>query len=830
MKKIPTFAAICMLMDEKPGAWEYFKPILKLALLVAPGLACGGFGIAEGIADSLGLGVTLMDVMDAVEGAFLPVKKVLGSKKVNYIEKYERTRLANTLLVFSAYFDTIQQESPRFWEVLELDSAEAEWLTSKALEDYRQADMLLGSDGQKIIPKHSDHTKNLVMFYTLLNRRMQNFAAGLKHTADMQLDWSFFPEAAVSHYYKQFMVLCQESEDFRVWNSAHALDSIQNSQNKLLDLIYSLRKEIHSHLDLPEKLYLPPLTLLRNQGFIGRQNDIKILRQSILDGENPIVSGPGGIGKTELVAYFGRREYKEGQTYFVRFRKTFRETVTIGIAQGFPDLINRKLDEPDIYKIVMERLRQCGENDILIIDNVDEEGKTFADLTNSVEYNELCNLPMRLLITTRYDVSRSIKLVRLANSDLYGIFRKHGVDLPEQQMDDLISAVDGHTLTIDLIARTLNGGWQPVTPQAILNALQTKTLPKEKYQAVSTDYNRSNEERRIYDHLKIVFSVAGIPDNACTVLRCATLLPQDGLFSELFGEALPTESQNCINTLSKHGWLGINGRKIMIHPVIRIVCLEELKPNDDSCNSFLKNIGCKTNRLHYENQKINQLAELFSNAVEDLPDQFGEWALYAGWFWNELGNYQVALTYNLKALAKQSQILTENDRNLAITYNNIGLTYSTLGNQTEALIYLRKTMSIYEHVLPANHPDCAAVHNNIGQVYGFLGDYTQALEHKLIALEIYKNILPALHPDLATLYSSVGIAYNDCGDFTKSLEYNQKALSIRNEQEPLDYLDIAESYNNIGIVYAALQKHILALTYARKALTIVKKILHNNHP
>lgn len=873
MDKIPTFSEVCKLMEGKTEVWEFLKPIVKLALLVAPGLVLGVFGAAGATVTSLGTGVTFIDVLETVEGVIIPLKQGLGKKKVDFTGEYEKARIANTLLVFSAYFDTVQQNHPWLWKALELDGTEAQWLTAKAIEDHGSAGELIGSDGRQILVQRSGQMENLMKFYTLLNRRMQSFVTGLERTAGVQVDWGMFPTAAVSNYRKQFVILCQKSTDFLVWTGMQTLEGLLEGQEELADIIRTLLVELRNRQepDTPNQLHLPPLALLRNRGFVGRKVELETLQQAIIDGDDPILSGPGGIGKTELVAYFGRKVHKDGQTYFVRFRNSFRETVIYGIAQGIPGLVDKKLDEQGIYKAVMDRLRLCEKKDILIIDNVDREGSTFAKLTNEVAYQELRDLPMHLVITTRFEVPRSIKIDSLDNPELYQIFHKHGVELTKQEMDDLINAVGGHTLTVDLMARTLSGGWKPVASQDLLDALRNKTLPDEVYEEIGTDYNRSHEERQIYDHLSIVFNVAGVPENARGVLRCATLLPQNGMSSELFGNALPREFQGTINTLYRHGWLGLKEKKITIHPVIRLVCREELCPNDESCKPFLDALWDQYNNNEYDTSKFFQLAELYSNASDDLQDHLGSWSLRAGKFWGMLGNLKNALKYELRMMEHQESNLPMDHPNLAIAYNNVGMTYGTLGYNDKALEYMMRALSIQEKIIPYDHAVIVMICRNIGMIYDILGDYYKALEYMLKALAIqeketadqtevaitynnvgityctlgcYQNaieylqkalaiwgkILPHNHPNIATAYSNVGFSYGALGEYQKALEYMLKALEIHKKMLLLDHPALATTYNNVGFFYGVTGDQQKALEYEIKALEIRKKVFPPNHP
>ena len=76
MAKIPSFETICGLLEEKPGAWEQVKPLVKFALMLAPGMVFGSFSTAVDMLNSLGNGVTLSDALDVLEGKLFAKKGV----------------------------------------------------------------------------------------------------------------------------------------------------------------------------------------------------------------------------------------------------------------------------------------------------------------------------------------------------------------------------------------------------------------------------------------------------------------------------------------------------------------------------------------------------------------------------------------------------------------------------------------------------------------------------------------------------------------------------------------------------------------------------------
>ena len=140
-----------------------------------------------------------------------------------------------------------------------------------------------------------------------------------------------------------------------------------------------------------------------------------------------------------------------------------REVINIrdGRSLGFICDIEVNLEKGTIEGIVIPTGKRlfsfltAKEDDLLIIDNMDSGSGTLPDLLKDPVYKQLQQMKLRLLITTRFEYRGAIQINRLDDDDLYRIFLRHEAPVAKQEMDALIRAVSGHTLAIDLIARTL---------------------------------------------------------------------------------------------------------------------------------------------------------------------------------------------------------------------------------------------------------------------------------------------------------------------------------------------------------------------------------------
>lgn len=649
-----------------------------------------------------------------------------------------------------------------------------------------------------------------------------------------------------------------------IWDLSGLLREIRGLPERKLGRVDAYLRERVNLPQRDERLRLPLTTSLEDGRFVGREEDLDQIASRFEREHVVVLTGLGGMGKTELAIHFGRNHWF-GRTYFVRFRDDWTETVIYGIADGIKDYKRENRPVEDIYADVMEVLEACGPDDLLILDNADQANMTALR-------RELSALKMKVLVTTRHSGEKNdFRIRRLAREELYQIFDRHGALVTKPQRDALIDAVAGHTMTVDMIARTLADEWCNASPDEIRSAMLGSEMEEDDYPEIDTDHDGDPEQRKIYGHLRALFQLQNLKKEEEQALRCAALLPPEGMHNQLFRQALPEECRDSIRDLHRRGWVQSENKLLTIHPVVRLVCRRELKPTVENCREFLLWFRGQYDKTTYDRVKFAQIAALYETASHVLGETDGFWSCEAGYLWDVLvesrraltcnlravalreqnapgslglataynnlgcslgglGDYEKAMECQLKALTLREEVLSPTHLDLAQSYNNVGLAYDNVGEYKKALEYQLRALGIREKVLPSTHPDLAASYNNVGGAYGNLGDHEKELEYNLKALAIREKVLPSIHPDLALCYSNVGGTYDDLGYHERALEYNRKALAIREQVLLPTHPDLAQSYHNVGNTYLYLGDHEQALVYSLKALEILEQSLPPDHP
>ena len=229
--------------------------------------------------------------------------------------------------------------------------------------------------------------------------------------------------------------------------------------------------------------------------------------------------------------------------------------------------------------------------------------------------------------------------------------------------------------------------------------------------------------------------------------------------------------------------------------------------------------------LRYYTRALRNAINRYGENHKDVATSYNN----IGVVYCEQGDYSRALEYYKKALIICKYIYGENHKDVATSYNNIGGVYSEQGDYTQAWEYLEKALAIKE-LFGENHPAMATSYNNIGRVYDSQGNYARALEYYEKSLEIQKEIVGENHPNVAVSYGNIGLVYYHQGDYSHALEFCEKALEIQKSIFGETHPHIATSYGNIGLVYNNQGDYSHALEFCEKALTIYKDIVDENHP
>lgn len=298
--------------------------------------------------------------------------------------------------------------------------------------------------------------------------------------------------------------------------------------------------------------------------FFGREEALFDIRELVAVQRKCLISGIGGIGKTELLRQLlrlceeGRLVDKiavipYGSGLADSFVRTFRERKQLETEEAFRGIL-----------AMLHREIASGARVLLLIDDLNKGVDRDPDL------KELEKLPCSVVITSRRTALAGFETYPLeAPSVTTGtlIFRdNYGHPLTREDRDLLNQMLRNedicHPLTLNLMARAAGSrGW---TVSQLMGQLETGGI----------DLSWIEEDRvlrtsRIYNQL---YSLMKVPDGCRRIAELFTLLPSDSyseaFLTETFPELMGEDPEEKLLRLAEGGWLEALSDGYAMHPLV----------------------------------------------------------------------------------------------------------------------------------------------------------------------------------------------------------------------------------------------------------------------
>ena len=279
------------------------------------------------------------------------------------------------------------------------------------------------------------------------------------------------------------------------------------------------------------------------------------------------------------------------------------------------------------------------------------------------------------------------------------------------------------------------------------------------------------------------------------ILKKLSLFPSIEIDFEKLKDFLCIEDEeefdSSLTTLSKNGWLIQNKNSFKLHQIIKEFLL-----------SF--------HHILYEEYELIVeyfVNKLLLNPTDDAVDKF------------EFLPFSISIVNNLK----------DENKGIATLVNNISLICIDIGNYQEALNFQLRAIDLTKKVFGEKHKNLASSYNNISMIYKKLGKLEEALFFGLKSLRLREELSLDIS-SIAKSYNNIAIIYQDMGKLQEALSFSFDSLSlvkqISENEQPSLYCSI---YNNISTIYKDLYKFENALEYQYNAIELTKKLLGSNH-
>lgn len=636
--------------------------------------------------------------------------------------------------------------------------------------------------------------------------------------------------------------------------------------------------------------FLTDIPRIEEKEVIGRSDYLEELEMLILKPKKIVMlSGIGGIGKSTIAKYFVNKNSNkysniiwidaEMLEYDNKVKKnalTEAFASNVSLIQNLGIVFSNNLSLDDKFTIILNKLQNIDGNNLLIIDNVSSEILKYINrFPNSSHWT--------ILLTSRESIDEfiTLKIDRLNNTNAEILFYKYYNLEVNNNIQSILSYIENHPLTIELLAKTAQKRRISITD--LTQVLDIEGLKGTNFAKVRVTHDRTRTAMKPFKYLLNIFSISGLEKEEIDMLRLFSVFPTRPItFSDLVILFQHEKDEDflfdLLSDLSEKGWLKQDKEKFQIHIIIKQVIFQKLEPNTLNCETLIEGLN-KLFYYNYQDSFLNKIGYLdiadnvitclyrkeqsslniLINNVATIHDHNGNTLKALEYYekvnqyskdsnerdqdnrsltsiniavsYLRLGNYEKALSYNLEALALLKKYYSDDHLTLAIIYNNIAENYRYLGNLDKAISFNFKSIEIFESTTEGkDHIELATAYNNLSNTFSSLEDRKKSMLYGLKAIEIREKTLDKEHPNLGQSYNNIAVDFEKLGDLEQSLFYHNKALKVREAIFKNPHRDLAESYNNLAELYRVKNDCENSLRFHSKSLKIRKAIFPENHP
>jgi tetratricopeptide (TPR) repeat protein len=557
---------------------------------------------------------------------------------------------------------------------------------------------------------------------------------------------------------------------------------------------------------LPEGSLMP---FNPNPIFVGRSDDLKSMA-TVLKGDPgeaigpvAVVTGTGGVGKTQLVSEFVHRygQYFQGGVFWLSFADSAGIPAEIALCGGAgyldlrPDFGNLSLKD---QVCVVGAAWANPMIRLIIFDNCEDENllNQWRPKTGGA----------RVLVTSRrpaWDVTlvtKTLSLDVLPRSQSVDLLRKcaPGIKANDDELATIADKLGDLPLALHLGGTFLANYHRVVTPSQYLAQLHEKSLLSHpSLEGRGTKLSPTQHELHVaqtfalsYDRLDINDTVDHLARELLT--RVAFFAPGEPVPRKLLwmtlgleddGYEVQLQAEDSLGRLVELGLLeeGTGGslrQHRLLTAFTRGVAQNAEKAQESVENSLLEIFrqSVQTGNMSGIRQLEPHLRAVTESAMQRRDARSVQLV-------NTLGNYlrvshrrEEARIYLEWALATEEALYGPDAPQTSISLNDLGLVLLGLHLYDQAQHYLERAYRLF--LKQEDFPNAAASLDNLGKLAALQNDAKNAQNYFVSSLDIREQYLGPEHPQTAITLSSLGTFSVTQGNLTDAHDYYQRALTI----------------------------------------------------
>ena len=526
----------------------------------------------------------------------------------------------------------------------------------------------------------------------------------------------------------------------------HWLDAVDPPLERRIDELISRIRHLseedavyvnHAQWKLTERVVWP------HGLFVGRDEELRTIREMLSAEHILFLQGMGGIGKSEIA-----------KGYAKAYRDAYDTIIFANFATDLMDMICgdditvenlRRADGENRetwFRRKLDAFRSVSdEKTLLIVDNFDTD--------DDPQLDELLSCPAHILFTTRNDHSGypTLNVEKINDFDQVRkiFFTHYGRPVKDTQtVDEILRLVDCHTITVELIAKQMKASF--LKPEQMLQRLKSTGLNTQLREKVRRE--GAEEKRSAFDYISGLFRFSRLTEAEEHILCCMCFVPHQGIRVGDLGDILELEDYDPVNSLITNSWLTLDDESdtLRIHPVICDVVKAQLQPTQENCRDYLHGLyEHKTkNFWNLETAERNSLYPLVVKVLEDYPippkellteyHQFTQCGWICGDFERSIREAHILYDFVMKEYGDGTEEAGDAAFGVATSYFNAGL-------EAESDPWYELCLTNREKALDAHDRQLAVAHTKVARNYLRIRDFAGSHAHFDKAVEIFDYII-----------------------------------------------------------------------------------------
>ena len=617
--------------------------------------------------------------------------------------------------------------------------------------------------------------------------------------------------------------------------------------------------------ELPSPGLLPAnsrMPLRPNPLFVGREESLQTIARSLqqsdsnMPSKTVVLTGIGGIGKTQLAAEFAHRygRYFTGGVFWLHFDQpeTILNQVALCGQMNNPELEpNSNLQVLPLHQQARLVQRDWQENvpRLLIFDGCEEEMllSKWSPITGGC----------RILVTSRraqWDMSLGLTTINLNTLEQTESIQLLHNFLPEEGPDTLtaLAAELGDLpLALHLAGNYLMKYKHAISiPEYIKQLSSIPTLTHLSMQGEASDISPTNHVSNVqktfalsYQKLDPNLSIDQVA--LIIVARVAFFAPGEPIPRDLLQMASgyadqPTSDLSFDAGLIRLDELGLIRLQaeggIWVHQLITEF-LQAIIVDSTAQSDVEETLKAEARRCSRETQSPTLLRAWYPHLRYVTDVALPREDIQAAGLANELGiylyldgEYTQAKVCLERTLAIRERLLGPDHAETSECLNHLGVLLNETGDYVSAQLCLVRSLDIDERVLGPEHSRTTMTLNNLGNLLIKMGEYEKAKSYLERALEIQMKIHGTEHMQTAMYLNNLGNLSRAMGEYEKAYSYYEQALTIGKQVLGSTHPGLAYALNNLGYVQQIMKNYEQAKQYLDQALSLREQTLGIEHP